>query len=64
MTPQEAIQKLIDRKWSVAQIASTAGIHRSNVYKALKGEATPHFDKAIELIKLANSGRNPPRKTA
>lgn len=64
MTPQEAIQKLISRNWSVAQIASSAGIHRSNVYKALKGEATPQFDKAIELINLAKSGRNPPRKLA
>lgn len=64
MTPQEAIRKLVERNWSVAQIASHAGLHRANVYKAMKGEATPRFDKAMEIITLAKSGRNPPRKQA
>jgi DNA-binding phage protein len=60
MTPQEAIQKLRDRDWSINDIAEHVGMHRSNVYLAYHGKATPRWDASVAILKLANSSRRAP----
>lgn len=64
MSPQEAIQKLVDRNWSIQAIAKEIGLHRSNVYRAYERyeKSIPRHETCVKLIKLANSGRKPPKE--
>lgn len=57
MNPQTAIERLTGRGWTMVQIAKSIRIGRSSVYRVLNGEQLLTYEKAIELIDLAKSGR-------
>jgi len=61
MTPQDAIQKLLDRRWTVEQIATAAGMHRATVYRVLNG-SIPTYANAISLFEIAKGRPAPPKE--
>ena len=52
MTPQEAIHKLRATGLTMAEIASSIGMSRQNLYKLL-GSQMPHYNAAVALVEMA-----------
>lgn len=62
LTPQEAIQRLIERDWAPIQIASHLGVAKSTISKIQNGHTQPSFAVGQAIINLAATRRKPPKQ--
>lgn len=61
MTPQQAIQRLIERNWAPIQIANELGVAKSTISKIQNGASKASFEVGQAIVNLANTRRKAPK---
>lgn len=61
MNPTSAVKTLLRKDWTQAAIAQAIGVKQPTIFRINSGYSTS-FEIGTKLVKLASSGRKPPRR--
>jgi DNA-binding XRE family transcriptional regulator len=62
ITPQQAIERLIERDWMPTQIAVEIGVNKSTISRIQCGKVQPTFKVGQALTNLVSSRRKGPKR--